>query len=66
MTTPAQEPRDADRITDAQGRAIERLAVKQAQGQLVWDTRTMSPGLYHVELVADGKRMHAEKLIVKP
>jgi len=61
------EPRDAwISITDAQGRAIERLAVKQAQGQLVWDTRTMSPGLYHVELVADGKRMHAEKLIVKP
>lgn len=61
------EPRDAwISITDAQGRAIERLAVKQAQGQLLWDTRTMSPGLYHVELVADGKRMHAEKLIVKP
>ncbi|MBK9147654.1 MAG: hypothetical protein IPM12_07545 [Flavobacteriales bacterium] len=45
---------------------MERLAVKQAAGQLVWDTREVAPGLYHVELVVNGQRMQTEKLIVKP
>jgi hypothetical protein len=53
-------------IMDAQGRSMERLAVKQAAGQLVWDTREVAPGLYHVELVVNGQRMQTEKLIVKP
>jgi hypothetical protein len=53
-------------IMDAQGRSMERLAVKQATGQLVWDTREVAPGLYHVELVVNGQRLQTEKLIVKP
>ncbi len=53
-------------IMDAQGRSMERLAVKQAAGQLVWDTREVAPGLYPVELVVNGQRLQSEKLIVKP
>jgi outer membrane usher protein FimD/PapC len=45
---------------------MERLAVKQAAGQLVWETREVAPGLYHVALVVNGQRMQTEKLIVKP
>jgi hypothetical protein len=53
-------------IMDAQGRSMERIAVRQAAGQLVWDTREVAPGLYHVELVVSGQRLQTEKLIVKP
>ena len=42
------------------------MQVNNAKGQLVWDTRQIPAGVYTVELINDGKRLHTEKLIVKP
>ncbi|MBL0129658.1 MAG: T9SS type A sorting domain-containing protein [Flavobacteriales bacterium] len=53
-------------VMDVQGRTMARMKVNQAQGQLVWDTRQVAPGLYHVELLNNGQRLQVEKLVVKP
>jgi len=53
-------------VRDQQGRLMTQLPVNNASMQLVWDTREVAPGMYTVELVNRGSRMHTEKLIVKP
>jgi len=53
-------------VKDVQGRTVERMQVNNAKGQLVWDTHQIPAGVYTVELINDGKRLHTEKLIVKP
>lgn len=53
-------------ITDAQGRTVERMQVKQNRAQLVWDTRSVAPGAYQVQLIAGKQRLQTEKLIVQP
>lgn len=61
------EPSDAwISITDAQGRTVERMQVKQTSAQLVWDTRSVAPGAYQVQLIAGQQRLRTEKLIVQP
>ena len=45
---------------------MTQLPVNNASMQLVRDTREVAPGMYTVELVDRGSRMHTEKLIVKP
>ena len=61
------EPRDAwISITDAQGRTMHRMPVNQSPVQLVWDTRTVMPGAYQVQLLTAGQRLVTTKLIVQP
>lgn len=61
------EPKNAMVVVrDAQGRIMHQDLVKTAEMQLVWDTRTLAPGLYSVELLEDGKRLQTERLIVQP
>ncbi len=52
-------------IRDAVGKEIQRLPVQAAEGQTVWDTRSISPGAYTVELVNGGRTLGTAKLIVK-
>ncbi len=37
-------------ITDTQGRQLHRVELSNKQGQYVWDTRQVSPGLYYYTL----------------
>jgi hypothetical protein len=53
-------------VRDAQGRIMHQELVNGPEVQLVWDTRQMAQGLYSVELLEDGKRLQAERLIVQP
>ena len=52
-------------IRDAVGKEVQRLPIQAAEGQTVWDTRSISPGAYTVELVNGGKTLGTAKLIVK-
>lgn len=53
-------------IRDMTGREVARLAVKAAQGQLVWDARAVPAGTYAAELFNGGVRIRTEKLVVRP
>ena len=52
-------------IRDVVGKEVQRLPIQAAEGQTVWDTRSISPGAYTVELVNGGKTLGTAKLIVK-
>ncbi|MCC6839460.1 MAG: T9SS type A sorting domain-containing protein [Flavobacteriales bacterium] len=52
-------------IRDAVGKELQRLPIQAAEGQTVWDTRSISPGAYTVELVNGGRTLGTAKLIVK-
>jgi len=54
------------RVMDATGRQLQQWNVAHATTQLVLDTRTLSPGLYLVELFNAGQRLQSEQLIVQP
>lgn len=51
---------------DITGREMSRIPVSQAEGQAVWDTRTVAPGTYTVELMNDGVSLGTVKLVVNP
>ena len=53
-------------IRDIVGKEITRIPVAQAEGQAVWDTRTVAPGTYTVDLVNKGVALTSVKLVVKP
>ncbi len=52
-------------IRDVVGKEVQRLPIQAAEGQTVWDTRSISPGAYTVELVNGGRTLGTAKLIVK-
>ena len=53
-------------IRDAEGKEVERVAIDRAEGQSVWDTRSVAPGAYMVEIVNGGASVGSVKLVVKP
>ena len=53
-------------VRDITGRELARIPVAQAEGQAVWDTRTVAPGTYTVELMNDGASLGTAKLVVNP
>ena len=52
-------------IRDMAGKEIAQLPVTDAMGQTVWDTRSIAPGAYTIELVNAGVTLGTTKLIVK-
>ncbi len=52
-------------IRDIAGKEIAQLPVTDAMGQTVWDTRSVAPGAYTIELVNAGVIQSVAKLIVK-
>ena len=63
-------PIGADRaylvIRDMMGRQQDAFNLNAAEGQTLWDTRTVAPGTYSVELIMDGERLKCERVIVRP
>jgi hypothetical protein len=54
------------RIRDAQGRMTHTLQASGAEGQVVWDTRGIAPGVYTVELFVSGAVERTERLVIQP
>ncbi len=54
------------RIRNSQGSLIHTLQGAGETGQLMWDTRGISPGLYSVELIRDGRIDQTERLVIQP
>jgi hypothetical protein len=54
------------RITDALGREVDRLMIKTAEGQLLWDTRRLPAGVYTVELFVGKTIVQTQQLVVRP
>ncbi len=53
-------------IRDAAGRVIHSLQASGEEGQQLWDTRGIAPGVYSVELLREGRIEHTERLIIQP
>ena len=53
-------------VRDAGGRVLHQLNAAGEQGQRVWDTRELAPGVYTVELWLDAHMAHTERLILQP
>jgi len=51
-------------LTDAQGKLIQTIDLKQNKGQWIWDTRLAGSGAYYYRLQA-GSQQAAGKIIVK-
>ena len=54
------------RIRDAQGRMTHTLQASGAEGQVVWDTRGVAPGVFTVELLLEGAVQRTERLVIQP
>jgi hypothetical protein len=52
-------------VRDVTGKAVASLPMQGAQGQQVWDTRHVAPGIYLVEFRSGSQLLHTEKLIVQ-
>ncbi len=53
------------RIRDAQGRIAHSMQASGEEGQVVWDTRNVAPGVYTVELLRDGQVERTERLVIQ-
>jgi hypothetical protein len=53
-------------VRDAGGRVLHQLKAAGEQGQRVWDTRELAPGVYVVELQGMGRVPHSARLVVQP
>lgn len=53
-------------IRDAQGRVLERFAIQDEEGQIVWDSRRAIAGAYTVAAEVEGATLVAIKLIIQP
>ncbi len=51
-------------ITDVAGRKVKSIEVRQKQGQLIWDTRSIPAGIYIYSLKISGKTIDQRKLVV--
>ena len=54
------------RITDTRGREVALPGAPTQKGHLLWDTRLVPAGVYHVELFQASERIAIERLVVQP
>ncbi len=52
-------------IRDITGRVVERLVVRSAEAQTIWDVRNVQQGTYTVELLNAGAPVAIEKLVLQ-
>lgn len=52
-------------VRDAAGRELDRLPVKNREGQMLWDTRDVAPGAYSIDLLQNDRRIATEQLLIK-
>ncbi len=63
----ADAPKDAVLVLrGVDGRELKRIPLSAQQGQQILDTRGYAPGTYSVELLNEGGRLAAERLVLKP
>jgi len=53
-------------VRDVQGRELALVMAGGEQGQRIWDTRQLAPGMYTVELRREGRVEHTERLVIQP
>jgi hypothetical protein len=54
------------RVRDSQGRVLFFTPASGEEGQVVWDSRGVAPGVYTVELIREEKLERSERLIIQP
>jgi hypothetical protein len=64
-TLPANATSGVIAISDASGREVASMHVSGKQGQQIWDTRTVKPGVYFYTLNAGGFSKHGKIVISK-
>lgn len=64
-TLPGEENQGVITITNARGNTVEKLPVQGKQGQKLWDTRTVEPGVYFYTLRAGGNTQSGKIVIAK-
>ena len=53
------------KITDVYGKLIETIAISGYQGQRIWDTRSIEPGIYFYTLKTSGFSISGKIIISK-
>jgi hypothetical protein len=51
---------------DLTGREIERHKLNASPGQSLWDTRTLAPGVYTIELYNGEQLLGTQRVIIRP
>ncbi|MCF8333331.1 MAG: T9SS type A sorting domain-containing protein, partial [Bacteroidales bacterium] len=64
-TLPGKENQGVITITNARGKTVEKLPVQGKQGQKLWDTRTVEPGVYFYRLQAGGNTQIGKIVIAR-
>ncbi|MCF8309095.1 MAG: T9SS type A sorting domain-containing protein [Bacteroidales bacterium] len=64
-TLPDEKNQGVITITNARGNTVEKLPVQGQQGQKLWDTRTVEPGVYFYRLRAGGNTQSGKIVIAK-
>ena len=54
------------RVRDSQGRVLFATPASGEEGQVVWDSRGVSTGVYTVELIREGTVERTERLVIQP
>ena len=52
-------------VRDLSGRSIATMTLSATQGQELWDVRSVAPGTYVVQYMAEQRLVHTEKLIIQ-
>jgi len=53
-------------LRDAQGRVVQRSAMRGTHGVHTWDVQGIAPGVYMVELRREGRLEEVQRLVVQP
>jgi len=64
-TLPETAGKGTIRISDATGRVVKVVEVVGTQGQYVWDTREVKPGVYFYTFVVNGSGTTSKLVITK-
>jgi len=51
---------------DLTGREIHRRVMNSSLGQVLWDTRSLAPGVYSVELYNGTELLGSQRIVIKP
>jgi len=51
---------------DLTGREIHRRVLNSSLGQVLWDTRSLAPGVYSVELYNGTELLGSQRIVIKP
>lgn len=64
-TLPANDPQGVIKISNLSGKEIASIPVSGKQGQKIWDTRSVKPGVYFYTLNTAGLSRHGKIVISK-